>query len=144
VLREVRWLVGLLREDNGRRELADIPDLVSAARRSGIDVDLEIVGDLAGDGSSTGEAAYRIVQEALTNVLRHAGGSAAWVSIRVGRHVAIVVHNRLAAPASDPAEGNGLRGLRERAAAVGGHVQLGPDADGWTVRAELPAAGRAR
>jgi signal transduction histidine kinase len=144
VLREVRWLVGLLREDNGRRGLVDIPDLVSAARRSGMEVELQIVGDLPGKGSDTGEAAFRIVQEALTNVLRHSGGNAARVLIQVDREVSIVVHNELAAPAPDPVEGNGLRGLRERAAAIGGHVLLGPDADGWAVRATLPLPGHAR
>jgi signal transduction histidine kinase len=144
VLREVRWLVGLLREDNGRRDLVDIPDLVSAARRSGMEVELQIVGDLPGKGSDTGEAAFRIVQEALTNVLRHSGGNPARVLIQVNREVSIVVHNELAAPAPDPVEGNGLRGLRERAAAIGGHVLLGPDADGWAVRATLPLPGHAR
>jgi signal transduction histidine kinase len=144
VLREVRWLVGLLREDNDRRGLGDIPDLVAAARRSGMDVELEIGGDLAGSGTDTGEAGYRIVQEALTNVLRHSGENAAHVRIEVGSQVTMVVHNRLAAAAPDPVEGNGLRGLRERAASVGGHVLLGPDADGWTVQAVLPAAGRPR
>jgi signal transduction histidine kinase len=144
VLREVRWLVGLLREDGERRGLGDIPDLVSAARRSGLDVDLEIVGDLAASGTATGEAGYRIVQEALTNVLRHSGNNAARVSVDVDRQVAIAVQNRLAAPAPAAVDGNGLRGIRERAAAVGGHVLLGPDAHGWAVRAELPLAVRPR
>jgi signal transduction histidine kinase len=144
VLREVRWLVGLLREDGARRRLVDIPDLVSAARRSGMDVELDVVGDLTDSETDAGEAAYRIVQESLTNVLRHSGEHSAHITIAVGTQIAIAVHNRLAVGAPDRAEGNGLRGVRERAAAVGGRVLLGPDADGWTVRAELPAAGRAQ
>lgn len=143
VLREVRWLVGLLREDSASRRLADIPSLVGAAQRSGMNVELDVVGDLSDAGMDTGEAAYRIVQEALTNVLRHSGDNAALVRIAVGRQIVIAVHNHLAIGAPDHAEGNGLRGVRERAAAVGGHARCGPDADGWIVRAELPVAGRA-
>ncbi|UQX86866.1 histidine kinase [Jatrophihabitans telluris] len=144
VLREVRWLVGLLREDSGRRDLADIPELVQAARRSGMDIELEIVGDLTAAGADSGEAAYRIVQEALTNVLRHCGDNAARVTVEVGPTIDIAVHNRLAPGITDAVEGNGLRGVRERVAAVGGHAQLGAGADGWTVRVQLPASGRPR
>ena len=71
VLREVRWLVGLLRVDDARRGAADIVELVSAARRSGLDVEFDVDGVLTATGADSGEAAYRIVQEALTNVLRH-------------------------------------------------------------------------
>ncbi|MDQ2748248.1 MAG: histidine kinase [Actinomycetota bacterium] len=144
VLREVRWLVGLLREDSERPGLADIAQLVAAARRSGLNVDLETDGELTVASRDSGEAAYRIVQEALTNVLRHSGENTASVSVRVGENIQLRVHNGAARDAGGAAEGNGLRGLRERAAAVGGRVQLGPDPDGWTVRAELPLAGQVR
>lgn len=142
VLREVRWLVGLLREDIERPGLADIPQLVSAARRSGLTVDLETDGGFTGGGGDSGEAAYRIVQEALTNVLRHSGENTARVSIRVGEDIQVLVQNGGLNNAGGAPEGNGLRGVRERAAAVGGRVQLGPGPDGWTVWAELPLAGR--
>ena len=57
---------------------------------------------------------------------------------RCGRQIVIAVHNRLAIAAPDPPKATGCAGVRERAAAVGGHARCGPDADGWTVRAELP------
>jgi signal transduction histidine kinase len=91
--------------------------------------------------------AFRIVQEALSNVVRHAPGSAIEVELNdAGGAVSIRVHND-AAPASSPAPGatstggHGLRGMRERVSLVGGSLNAGPDpAGGWTVTARLPWA----
>lgn len=86
-------------------------------------------------------AAYRIVQEALTNVVRHAEGAEADVRIayRPMEVVVEVTDNGPARPEAPPAEGNGLAGMRERARAVGGALHAGPrSGGGFAVRAELP------
>ncbi|MDT7578664.1 MAG: hypothetical protein QOH17_4997 [Pseudonocardiales bacterium] len=144
VLREVRWLVGLLRETGEPPGLSDLPELISAARRSGLAVDFRVEGELISSGRESGEAAYRIIQEALTNVVRHSAGTAAMVRVRVDTDIELLVRNPGSPNVANFAEGNGLRGVRERAAAVAGHVAVGPDAEGWTVRAELPLAVRSR
>jgi signal transduction histidine kinase len=145
VLQEVRWLVTLLREDERHPALLDVPTLVGNARRSGLSVDLDVDGDLTRVPARVGEAAYRIVQEALTNVLRHAEAKEAVVSIRLADTLDLDVVDRSTTHGSPPEveEGNGLRGMRERAAAAGGVLSAGRRPDGgWSVHAELPV-GRA-
>ena len=148
MLREVRWLVGLLREDGGHPVVADVPELVGNARRSGLEVALSVSGDLESVPPVAGEAAYRIVQEALTNVVRHGGGGAADVRVAVddALDLRIIDHREDGADREGAAkfvEGNGVRGMRERAAAAGGTLQAGPSPDGgWTVRALLPLGRR--
>jgi signal transduction histidine kinase len=141
VLQEVRWLVTLLREEEGHPVLLDLPNLVGNARRSGMDVALDVDGDMSRVSADVSEAAYRIVQEALTNVLRHSRRNEALVSIRVDDVVTLAILDRgePAGPPSDVQEGNGLRGMRERAAAAGGVLSTGRGPDGrWSVNAELP------
>jgi signal transduction histidine kinase len=87
--------------------------------------------------------AYRIVQEALTNVARHAQASAATVSVRrVPDAITVEVTDDGAVPAQEVTRetlGNGVRGMRERAAALGGRLEAGPnDGRGWRVHAWLP------
>jgi signal transduction histidine kinase len=145
MLREVRWLVGILREDSRRPTLADVPDLAAAFRRAGIGTNLETRGDLSVPEADVGDAAYRIIQEALTNSLRHGRCELVSVTVHVADQVVIDVEDDgSSAPASD-AGGHGLRGMRERAAAVGGVLRAGPSpaGTGWTVHAELPLRGRA-
>jgi signal transduction histidine kinase len=143
VLRDVRWMVGLLREEQERPRLADVLGLVAAARRSGLQVTFEEDGQLERASDGVGEVAYRIVQEAITNVLRHSGASAVRIRVAVGTEVEVEVHDEGAAAAVADGDGNGLRGMRERAAAMGGQVKAGPDpGGGWSVRATLPVAGR--
>jgi signal transduction histidine kinase len=140
VLRETRWLVSLLREDQPRNRLVDVPDLVEGARRAGLAVGLATSGDLGAVTDEVGEVAYRVVQEALTNVVRHAGGAPASVGVDVGREVDVQVVDE-GQPVRQSADGNGLRGLRERVDALGGSVQAGPlPAGGWAVRATLPVS----
>jgi signal transduction histidine kinase len=140
VLRETRWLVSLLRVDHARHRLVDVPDLVEGARRAGLSVVLETSGDLEAVTDEVGEVAYRVVQEALTNIVRHAGGASASVDIGVSEQVELQVVDE-GEPVSSAADGNGLRGLRERAEALGGFVRAGPlPVGGWAVRATLPVA----
>ena len=149
-LREMRTLLGVLREDQGgplapQPTYSDIPDLVAQAQHAGMSVELRWPPSLQGDPPSdvVGLAAYRIVQEALSNAIRHAVGSSAVVEITSDRQVLhISVRNspaRRAVSSSAPGNGFGLVGMAERAAGVGGTVTAGETTGGgFLVRATLP------
>jgi signal transduction histidine kinase len=144
VLREVRWLVGVLRDRPDEVTLSDFAALADAARGAGFAVDLTIDGRFDSVPSAIAETAYRIVQEGLTNVFRHSGSEQVRVHVEVTDVLVLtVVDDGTGEPA---AEGHGIRGMRERAAAVGGEVCAGPRADGpgWEIRATLPMRGGRR
>jgi signal transduction histidine kinase len=138
VLRDVRWLVGVLRERPERATLADLTVLADAARSAGLAVEITIDGNLEGVPAATADAAYRIAQESLTNVLRHSGAEHA--QVRIGTDDAVTLSVLDDGTGADAAEGNGIRGMRERAAAVGGDLSAGPRADGpgWEITSRLP------
>ncbi len=148
-LAEVRQLLGVLREDAPfqpprQPSLARVPELVDNARRAGLDV--RLAADPSGQGipDTIQEAAYRIVQEALTNVVRHSGARTAAVVIHGSEGELTVAINDDGAGAAGVPEGNGIKGMRERVAALGGRLELGePGPPGWHVRAvfPLPATG---
>jgi signal transduction histidine kinase len=121
--------------------LHDLEPLTGGLRSAGVAVDLDVepVADLPDAVHSAG---YRIVQEALTNVARHASASTARVKVRrTAGAVTIQVFDDGTAEAA-PA-GNGLRGMRERAVALGGTLEAAPAPDGgWEVRARLPVIGQ--
>lgn len=143
-LEEVRATVGLMRSDApGERAplpaAADIGRLVESFRSAGTVVDLAVTGDLGALGSARGLAAYRIVQEALTNAVKHAPGERVTVSVTVESGTATVaVRNGGDVDASAPL-GTGLLGMRERAEGVGGRLRAGAEQRGWLVEAVLPA-----
>ncbi|NBE53705.1 sensor histidine kinase [Streptomyces boluensis] len=118
--------------------------LLDSARASGAKVDAELTGPLERLPGAVSREGYRILQECLTNVLRHAGTpSTAAVRVRVtatDRRLTLDVANPLDAPAVDrtTGSGTGLRGVRERVALLGGTARTGPDGDEWRVRVELP------
>jgi signal transduction histidine kinase len=122
--------------------LRDVADLVQRAEATGLAVDLQVTAELAALPSGTGAAGYRIVQEALTNVVRHAHASR--VRVRIGEQdgdLVIVVADDGTGPAADPAGrgGSGIRGMTERAAALGGQLAAGPKpGGGFAVLARLP------
>jgi signal transduction histidine kinase len=124
-------------------DLALVEELIARAAGSGLDVTLRLEGAVDEVPSATAEAAYRVVQESLTNALRYAAGAAVAVTLRGGED-AIDVEVRNAAAAGEPelygvGTGNGLGGLRERIDACGGTVDAGPTADGgWRVVARIP------
>jgi len=123
--------------------LGDLDELAGALRAAGVRVELD-VADLADVPAAVHAAGYRIVQEALTNVLRHAGASVVRVlACRDGDGVRVEIEDDgVGTGAADGGSGNGLRGMRERAAALSGTVESGPGEDGgWRVLARLPAGG---
>jgi signal transduction histidine kinase len=148
-LDDLRATLGLLRDEHATapvhptRVLSEVPDLAAPLRAAGVRVEVELDGPEERVPSAVGAAAYRIVQEALTNVLRHANASSAAVRVAIGTHdLEIDVRDDgLAAPvAHGPnGSGSGLRGMTERAAALGGRVDAGRQPDGgWQVHATLP------
>jgi signal transduction histidine kinase len=146
VLREVRWLVGVLRDRPDEPKVADLTKLADAAHSAGISVELTIDPSAEQAPPATAEALYRIVQESLTNVLRHSGADHVHVQVvqvqNSGAEIVLtVLDNGGATVATD---GNGIRGMRERAGALGGRLSAGPrlDAPGWKVDARLPTGGR--
>jgi signal transduction histidine kinase len=145
-LAEMRRLVGVLRTDEGEVALAprpglrDLDGLVGRMRDAGLPVELRVEGAPVEVAPGIDVSAFRIVQEALTNVLRHAGPAAATVVVRYGElalDVMVTDTGTGAAGARDA--GHGLAGMRERATLVGGSVEAGPGAGGgFVVRAHLP------
>ncbi len=148
-LAEMRGLLAVLRQDDGENELAPQPtlsaigDLVDSARRGAVVVRLDVTGDLASTSvtDAVSRTAYRIVQEALSNALRHAPGSEIRVGVAVAEDVRIEVENTppTVVPATTGGGGHGLRGMRERASFVHGVLEVGPTSSGgYRVRAVLP------
>lgn len=149
-LAEMRSLLGVLRDETRPADrapqpvLSRIPELVEQSVTAGLPVRLEGGDCLTDEGVSelTGLAAYRIVQEALSNVIRHAPGAEVVVECsRDDERIELVVRNgRSDRPGTLTGEpGHGLVGMTERAASVGGTVEYGPtDNGGYKVRAVLP------
>jgi len=122
-----------------------VPELVDGARAQGLDVDLSVDLDGAEVETLVELTAYRVVQEGLTNVIRHAGASRAAVAIAVRREpsqlVVDVTDDGHAGAGAGASAGFGLRGMGERVDAVGGDLSYGPAlGGGWRVRATLPVA----
>ncbi|HEX3874049.1 MAG TPA: histidine kinase [Solirubrobacteraceae bacterium] len=149
-LTEMRRLLGVLREEPPGDSLAPQPgliqigDLVDQVRSAGLPVSYARSGSPDGDVPAGLElAAYRIVQEALTNTLKHAGAGAAAVVSLVWEPDRLCVEVRdTGRPSAGPsADGGGLRGMRERAAVYDGTLEAGPSPDGgWRVHTDLVLA----
>ncbi|MGW1164849.1 sensor histidine kinase [Streptomyces sp. NPDC002550] len=144
-LAEMRRLIGILRDSSGDLEPAATPTLdglaalVQGARANGLDVRLD-----AGHGRVPAPvelAAYRIVQESLTNALKHAAPGPVRVSLRQADgtlHVEVTSPYRPGDRPRAPGSGSGLTGMRERATLLGGGFAAGPEAGLWAVHARLP------
>jgi signal transduction histidine kinase len=149
-LHEMRSILGVLRDDDDRRVphpgLGQIGELFAEARRAGLDIMLEAASPTAALPSAVDSAAYRILQESITNVIRHVGPT----RVTVGLDYAVDTlevrvtnergHNhRDQAPPAEP--GRGITGMRERCQLLGGHLDAGPGTDGgFMVTARLPFA----
>ncbi|WP_299540371.1 sensor histidine kinase [uncultured Streptomyces sp.] len=126
--------------------LGEVEALVAQSRQAGMVVELSVDGEARPYGPQVERTAYRVVQEALTNVHKHAAGAKTWVRLaHRGAEVAMQVENGAAdgvtADAQLPSGGNGLIGMRERVLALGGVFVSGPtDAGGFRVSAVLPDA----
>ena len=147
-LAELRHLLGLLQHDDETPlmplpSLADLDGLVATLRSSGHEVRLDVVGDPEGLPKGIDLSAYRIVQEAVTNTLRHAPGSAVALSVSHESDAVLleVVNSAGTAPREGAAlgSGRGLVGVRERVRMYGGELAVGPTDDGgFRVHARLP------
>jgi signal transduction histidine kinase len=143
-LGEMRRAVGLLRDDeslampSGSDE--DLRRLAGRAEQTGIRVRLDLTG-AATPPEGVRLTVYRIVQEALTNVMRHAKATECTVSVAADAHaVTVRVADNGTALVAPGRAGNGLRGMRERVVAYGGSVQAGPQPEGgFAVVARIPA-----
>ena len=148
-LEELRHMLGLLADRDGDAPLSpqpgvtEIPTLIEQVRQAGVAVELSVEGQPRVVSGGVAVAAYRIVQEALTNVLKHAGGAPSQVVVRwadSALELEILDHG----PPNDGAQrdtplGRGIAGMRERAAMYGGTLDAGPGPDrGYAVRAHLP------
>ena len=144
-LAEMRRLLGVLREDAGEPDLApqprlaDLPGLAATVREAGLEVEMAVEGRQRSLPAGIELAAYRILQEALTNTLKHAGAAQAQVTVRYApESVLLEVRDDGRVPAVD-GQGHGLLGMRERAALYGGELDAGPlPGGGFAVRARLP------
>ncbi len=150
-LADLARTLGLLRDDDApaplrpTEALSGLAELAVPLRGAGIAVDVAISGRDDRVPPEISAAAFRIAQEATTNILRHAGAGRASIAVAVGEgSVVITVEDDGAAPVTvggpvKAGSGNGLRGMRERAAALGGRLDAGRQPDGrWRVHAELP------
>ncbi|MER6012446.1 sensor histidine kinase [Streptomyces bluensis] len=142
-LEDLERVLGILREADrpvsSRPTLTEADRLLESARASGAKVDAELSGPLESVPGPVSREGYRILQESLTNVLRHAGGVPVQVRVAVADgSLGLEVRNPLTAEIPGPGRGSGLRGIRERAALLGGRARTGPDRGDWQVRVELP------
>lgn len=166
-LREMRAILGVLRDDNDGRAphpgLGQIDELTAKARDAGLDVTLEATSPAPPLPSAVGSAAYRILQESITNVIRHVGPTRVTVALNPGidvLEIRVTDAGRRAAPGDDPADtplppqhptrngtggsarpGRGILGMRERCQLLGGELDAKPTpAGGFEVTARLPLA----
>ena len=144
-LTELRRLLGIVRtHERGRFEpqpgLAALEELIEQVRGTGLEVGLELDGELGELPSGVDLSAYRIVQEALTNTLKHAHAGRARVRIaRRGQELAIEVSDNGSGPGEPAGNGHGLIGMRERVALLGGELEAGAQAGGgFAVKVRLP------
>ncbi len=144
---ELRATVGLLRDGDGDGAprapvpgLERLDDLLGAARAAGVDVEVDVRGPARSLPGTVDLAAYRIVQEALTNVVRHAGARHATIRLGYGPGALdLAVEDDGRGAHATAGGGHGLVGMRERAAVLGGTLDAGPrDGRGFAVRATLP------
>ena len=152
-LEELRLTVGLLRQpgDSEPTEpacgLSRLDELIDSFAATGLRVTCDVTGTVRPLPEAVDLTAYRVIQESLTNTAKHAAGASAVIRLAFGRAVlalAVEDDGTFAALNTESAEGHGIIGMRERAAAVGGWLTAGPlGGGGFRVQAELPAPASA-
>ena len=148
----MRQTVQVLREDDGatpalapKPNLGDLGSIVDRVSATGLDIDLRVSGHLPPLDDQAELAAVRITQEALTNTMRHANATSATVSIVPADNGAVLLQiedDGMGGPPQDgpPPSGHGVIGMRERAVACGGNLEVDVGSmGGWRVRAWLPS-----
>jgi signal transduction histidine kinase len=138
-LDEARGAVRALREDQ-----PPLPDQLARLAGGGMGTELEVTGPARPLGPDVTLALYRVAQEAITNVVKHAPGSHASIRLTFDdRAVSLTVTNDLphanGSPLSTTGGGHGIQGIKERILLLGGRVETGPADGGWRVFAEVPA-----
>jgi signal transduction histidine kinase len=152
-LHEMRAILGVLRDsDNGRVPhpgLGQVDELAAMAREAGLDVELEVGTSTAPLPSAVDHTAYRILQESITNVIRHVGPTRVTVALDYGTDVLEIrvadeggrdaTGDTVTVPASSTEPGRGIDGMRERCGLLGGELTAGPRPfGGFEVTARLP------
>ncbi|MCX5383170.1 sensor histidine kinase [Streptomyces sp. NBC_00083] len=142
---ELDAVLGLLRQDDTDLATPGLAGLGELVARTGLEVAYVSQGDPASVPELVSREAYRIVQEGLSNAVRHGSGARA-VTLRVsmgGGELEILMENPVsgATPVVRPGGGRGLRGMAERAALLGGRVTAGPEGGAWRLRVSLPLGG---
>ncbi len=147
-LNEIRSMLGVLRSDGQLPEhapqpvAADVVSVLDGVRRAGVRIDWTIDGPLAAVPDTVGLALYRIVQESLSNVSRHAPGAAVTVTLTVAAQAVEVLVANDAGTGGAPvvsSDGSGISGMRTRAESIGGMLAAGPRSEGgFQVYARLP------
>jgi signal transduction histidine kinase len=148
-LGEMRRMLALMRDEGGGDRVDPLPSLrqierlIADVRAAGVAVTLDVQGDRRELPAGVDASAYRILQEGLTNVIKHAHGARAEVVIAYlsdAIELSVRDHGRNGQPAGRG--GHGLVGIRERVAVFNGTIEAGPLAEGgWRIRARLPVPG---
>ncbi|GAB3657838.1 sensor histidine kinase [Glycomyces tarimensis] len=143
-LAELRRIIGLLRTADTGEELAShrldqVPALIDRMRRAGLAVDFANVGPERELPAETETAAFRVVQEALTNALKYGKDASVALAYEPGGLTVEVTNAMDPKAATVPGGGSGLIGMTERVRLLGGTVRAGPEAGRWRVRADIPA-----
>jgi signal transduction histidine kinase len=148
---ELQHLLGFLRADRTdaltpQPDLSGLPDLIAQTGSGPLTVDLQVAGERRQLSGVLELSAYRLIQEALTNAMKHSGGTAAHVQVTYGAHAVDIAVCDNGTGRADPSadtdrggSGHGLIGMRERVRLHGGHLRAGPLAEGgFAVHAHLP------
>ncbi|RKQ91489.1 signal transduction histidine kinase [Solirubrobacter pauli] len=147
-LGEMRNLLGMLSDGSERAalapqpRLAEIGELVARARASGLPAVLDVCGERRALPAGLDLTAYRIVQEGLTNAMKHAPGAPTTVTVSWAPHDLALEIRNAAGQDPGPRGGHGLVGMAERVRIYGGELRAGPDDGGWRVSAHLPLTER--
>ncbi|BFV60944.1 histidine kinase [Kitasatospora sp. CMC57] len=143
-LEDLDYVLGVLREEQAgtapTRSLADLPELLDRLRHAGAVVEPELSGELTQVQGTLSRAAYRIVQEGLTNALRHGAGGPIQVRVAAGPDaLELSVVNRTGGTRAFPTSGHGLPGLAERVRLLNGQLEAGVDgSQHWRLAVRLP------
>jgi signal transduction histidine kinase len=142
---DIRQTVSGMSTSQPRRPLPsvdDLPTLIADIRSAGQPVEFTIAGDISSLPAPVGLGLYRVAQESLANVAKHAGGATAEISLDVTAHQArLTVRNLVVVPQQGDGMGSGLAGMRARIDQLGGRLTAGRAAGAWVVQAVVPLKG---